>query len=408
MGTKLATGLSKGENGAVAAKEAVLQAKKKLGKGRVDLSIVYSSSKYDYQEVVDAVRKATNNAPLVGASSAGEFTEERVEKGSVAVGLLSSDDIKIFTALAEGIKQDTEAAIKEIAAKLPGNVEDYPYFTVIFLIDGLAGVGEEIAILASYIFEQVFNRKIKLIGGCAGDDMRFEKTFVFSNDIVATNAASMCLLASRMPLFTAVKHGHTPMSKPLRVTKAKSNVVYEIDGRSAWEVWKEETAEAVKKRGIDIEKLDKSSLIELVLGNYELGLPSEKEGEYKIRLPLNINDDGSLSFSCGIAEGSVFRIMDGSDTNNQINAAGEAVRIARHSAENEGFLDFTGLLVFECGVRLMLLGDEFYKSVEQYKKALPDIPILGFETYGEIRMEPGQFSGFHNTTSVILLLPKVD
>lgn len=408
MGTKLSTGLSKGKNGAEAAKNAVLQAKRKLGEDRVDISMVYSSSEYDYKEVVAAVREATNNAPLIGASSAGEFTEEKIERGSVAVGLISSDDIKFFTALAEGVKQDPEAAIKEIAAKLPDNIEDYPYLNAILLIDGLAGVGEEITMMASYIFEQTFDKKIKLVGGCAGDDMQFKETFVFLDDRVVTNAVSVCLLASRMPLFTAVKHGHTPMSKPLKVTMAKDNVVYEINGRPAWEIWKEETAEAVKKRGIEIEKLDKSSLTELILGNYELGFPSEKEGEYKIRFPLSINNDGSLNFSCGIAEGAVFRIMDGSNIERQINAAGEAVRTALQSAENEGYLDFAGLFVFECGVRLMLLGDEFYNSVTQYKKALSGIPILGFETYGEVRLEPGQFSGFHNTTSVGLLLPKCD
>lgn len=81
MTTKLATGLSKGTNSAAVAIEALLQAKEKLGECRVDLSMVYSSSLYDHGVVVDAVRKATNNAPLIGASTAGEFTEERVEKG---------------------------------------------------------------------------------------------------------------------------------------------------------------------------------------------------------------------------------------------------------------------------------------------------------------------------------------
>ena len=40
------------------------------------------------------MRAETGNAHLIGASSAGEFTEGGVERGSVAVGLLASDDIK--------------------------------------------------------------------------------------------------------------------------------------------------------------------------------------------------------------------------------------------------------------------------------------------------------------------------
>ena len=54
------------------------------------------------------------------------------------------------------------------------------------------------------------------------------------------------------------------------------------------------------------------------------------------------------------------------------------------------------------------------EAVQQAKEQLGadrvdlSIPMLGWETYGEIRLEPGQFSGFHNTTSVVLLLPKGD
>lgn len=229
METTLATGLSKGKNGAAAAKKAVLRAKEKLGSSRVDLSMVYSSSEYDHREVVDVVREATNNAPLIGASTAGEFTEEKVERGSVAVGLLSSGDIKIFTALAEGVKEDPEAAIKEVLAELHDNVEGYPYLTAILLVDGLSGVGEEITLLASYLFD----KELRIVGGMAGDDFKMEKTFVFSDDKVRTNAVSVCLLASKMPLFTGVKHGHTPLSRALKVTRSEGNVIYEINNRPA-------------------------------------------------------------------------------------------------------------------------------------------------------------------------------
>ena len=33
-------------------------------------------------------------------------------------------------------------------------------------------------------------------------------------------------------------------------------------------------------------------------------------------------------------------------------------------------------------------------------------PIAGFETYGEIALDVGDMSGFHNTTSVVLAFPK--
>ena len=404
METTLATGLSKATDSTAAALKAVLQAKEKLGSNRVILSIVYSSSEYDHREVVDAVRKATNNAPLIGASSSGEFTEERVEKGSVAVGLLSSEDIKIFTALAEGVKEDPEAAIKEVIAKLHDNIEGYPYLTAILLIDGLSGIGEEVTLLASYLFD----KELKIVGGMAGDDFKMEKTFVFSDDKVCTNALNICLLASKMPLFTGIKHGHVPLSRALKVTRAKGNVLYEINNKPAWEMWKKETAEVAQKKDIDVEKLKTPVEIAQFLTDYMLGLATEKEGEYKIRWPSGINEDGSLNFACGIAEGAVFRIMGSSNLEDQINAAEEAAKMARQSAENAGYSEFAGILVFDCAHRQLMLGDRFSEAVDRFKKVLPGVPMLGWETYGEIRMEPGQFSGFHNTTSVVLLLPKGD
>ena len=401
MATKFATGLSK--DGAATAKEAVLQAKEKLDGARIDLSIVYSSSLYDHREVVDVVREVTNDAPLIGASSAGEFTEEKVERGSIAVGLLSSDDVKIFTALATGVKEDPEAAIKEVVAKLPTKVEGYPYLTAIILIDGLSGVGEEVALLASYLF----GKELKIVGGMAGDDFKMEETFVFSDDKVCTNALSVCLLAAKMPLFTGVKHGHRPLSRALTVTMTKGNVVCEIDNRPAWEIWKEETREVARKRGMDVEQLKTPTEIAQFFTNYVLGLATEKEGEYKIRWPISINEDGSLNFTCCIAEGAVFRIMDGSNLEKQINAAEEAATVAKQNAENAGYSDFAGIIVFDCAVRQLMLGDRFSEAVKRFNKVLPGVPLLGWETYGEIRLDPGQFSGLHNTTSVVLVIPDV-
>ena len=100
MPTKLATGLCIGGGGAaVVAREAAMQAKEELEGGRIDLSIVYSSSEYDPCEVVDAVRKVTGDALLIGASSAGEFTERKVEESrrhGLGKGLLDVCVIRLF------------------------------------------------------------------------------------------------------------------------------------------------------------------------------------------------------------------------------------------------------------------------------------------------------------------------
>lgn len=399
MGTKLVTGLSKGKDARETATKAVEIAKGKLGDEKIDLAVVYSSAKYNYQEVVDTVRQLTDGAPLVGCSTAGEFTEENVENQSIAVGLISSDRMKFFPALVEGVKEDEVAAMKTLIDKLPlqEEIAGYPYKGALIFIDGLAGKGEEISVAAS----NVLGIEVKLAGGTAGDDLKFEKTFVFCEDKVASNAASICLIASKSPLFTGVKHGHIPLSKALKATKSKGSVLYEVNNRPAWEVWKEETKEAAKEIGIDVEELKNPTEIGSFLIRYEMAIPVGDE--FKIRVPLSKNDDGSLNFACTIPQGITFHIAK-SEKPRQIKSAYEAVMLAKKEAEEKG-VKLAGGLIFDCVCRAIILGEDFSKAVGQFKQVLGDAPFVGWETYGEICYAQGAFSGLHNTTSVVLLLP---
>ena len=396
MATKFATGLAKGENTVEVAKQAVKEAKSKLGAGKVDLVICYCSTRYNYQEAVKAVREATAGAPLIGCSTGGEFTEEKVEKGSIAVGLISSDSMKFFPAMAEGLKENELATIKKLTQQVPNKVEGYPYLFGILLVDGLAGKGEEATVITS----NLLGVEVTLAGGAAADDLKFKQTFVFYNDKVVTNAAVLCLGASKSPVVTSVMHGHVPLSEPLKITKAKGGVLYEVNGRPAWEVWKEKAAEDARTVGINVEGLKDATSIGSFLLRYELGIPIE-DGEYKVRIPLSKNDDGSLNFACTIPQGIEARIMK-SIKEDQIASAREAMVLAE---KNAGGNKIAGALIFDCVCRGLILGTDFFKAVEQFKKILGNVPLLGWETYGEICMRAGEFSGFHNTTSVILLLP---
>lgn len=53
----------------------------------------------------------------------------------------------------------------------------------------------------------------------------------------------------------------------------------------------------------------------------------------------------------------------------------------------------------------VVLGEEFPTAVSGMADEL-EVPIVGFETYGETCMGLEGFSGFHNTTTVVFCLPK--
>lgn len=61
-----------------------------------------------------------------------------------------------------------------------------------------------------------------------------------------------------------------------------------------------------------------------------------------------------------------------------------------------------GAVVFDCICRNLILGDAFQSAVSAMHEELGGAPLAGFETYGEIALDAGDMSGFHNTTSVVL------
>jgi methyl-accepting chemotaxis protein len=210
----------------------------------------------------------------------------------------------------------------------------------------------------------------------------------------------VALVFSKRPLGVGASHGHEPISDGLRVTKASGNVVSTIDGRPAWDVWRERTRERAAAQGIDVGNLAPDAEGSYLL-RYEAGLAAGG-AEYKIRAPLSRNADGSINFACGIPEGSVIRITE-SIAERQVASAREA---ARRAKEPLGGDVPAGAVVFDCICRNLILDKDFHRAVRGISDELGGVPLAGFETYGEIAMDVGDMSGFHNTTSVVLAFPR--
>ncbi len=101
------------------------------------------------KEIIRAVREVNQKTPLIGCSTAGEFTEEGLDRKSVSVAMISTDNYKFFTSIASGLKENYESTIKSAAKGLPENVPEFPFKSAIILQDGLAGRGEETVLSAA-------------------------------------------------------------------------------------------------------------------------------------------------------------------------------------------------------------------------------------------------------------------
>ncbi len=396
MATRFATALKKGTDSYATGRDAATEAMAGLGGGAPALCLVFASIDYCVAEVVQGIRSVVGPAAaVVGATSCGEFTERGVETGSVAVGLVASTDYRFEVRAARGLKDDLTQVFADLATELGDFVASPGETSVIMLVDGLAGLGEEATLTAS----AVFGPEARIVGGAAGDGLAFKETWVIAGDQVLTDAVAVCVAKGPSTFFAGVQHGHEPLSEPLEVTRADGSVLFEVNGRPAWDVWREATRERARDMGIDVDRLADASAEGSFLIRFELGL--ETGAGYKIRVPLSRGADGSLNFACTIPEGVRFRIMQ-SRQENQVESARTA---AQRALAELGGRAVAGALVFDCVCRSIILGDAFPQAVAVMQEVVGPVPLLGFETYGEICMDPTQFSGFHNTTSVVVLIP---
>ncbi len=328
-------------------------------------------------------------AVVLGSTTSGEFTHEGDGSKTVAVFAISGD-YKVFAGMAVGLSESPERAVAAAVEGQPHTVAGYPHRTNIVLLDALAGHGEEAALLLAASLGDV-----PLVGGAAGDDLDMKKTVIGLGSRASSDAIVVASIFSKEKLGVGVCHGHRPLSEPLTVTKVNGSVVEEVNGRPAWDVWRELTAPRAKELGLDPEASPGAYLL-----RFEAGL--KIGSEFKVRAPLAPKPGGGILFATPVLEGTVIRIME-SDATAQVESAVSAAKAARADV---GGAPIAGALVFDCICRKLILGDDYVRALTGISSELGGAPLAGFETYGEIAMNWGDMSGFHNTTTVVLAFPK--
>jgi len=395
MTTRAGVGFSSATSSTDAGTAAAQEALRALGgSDGIDLVLVFASSTHDFTALLPAIRKVTGEARLVGCSTAGEFSHDRVGHGAVTVMAIKSDSIRFRVGFGKGLKSARQSAITDAlkgfsAEHRAARAAGFSYATSIVLCDGLAGHGEDLV----EAVHQSTSMLAQVVGGAAADDAKFERTDVFLDDRHYSDALIVVSAFSKTPVGIGVRHGLKPGCPSMIVTRAMDNVIQEIDGRPAivaYERFAQSLGEPFTPQSRDAFMI-----------THELGMLTST-GEYKIRAPLKANEDGSIVMASEVPVGASVAIMRGSDEG-LVSAAEHA---ARSALANLGGRKPGAVVVFDCICRRIFLGEGYKRQVEAFRAVVgQDVPVIGWETYGEIALTPGQQSGWHNSTSVVAILP---
>lgn len=359
-----------------------------LGDEPPDVAIVFASSIYAYEDLLKSITATCHPKILVGCSSAGEFAGRRSGTQSASILAIRSSEMHFRAVVGRALKDDPQKAAQSCVAGLAGMQRiEYPYRTALVLTDALAGYVDE---LINYINIES-GGSYQLFGGGAGDDAKFSATHVFHGTQALHDTVVMLEILSHRPVGIGAAHGWEPKGERMRVTHAERNRVYSLDALPLNEVFAEYAAQTMQT-------FDPADPMPFFLNNV-MGI--EENDGYRLRVPLSLHEDGSVSFAAEVPPGAVVRLM-GATTGSTCDAASIAAQAAKNALDGA---DIGCALVFDCAATRLRLGREFDDELSAVETTLGSDNYVGCNTYGQIVRVHGQFSGFHNCTAVVCVFP---
>lgn len=334
--------------------------------------IYFASSSYDPIRLAGTMNDSFPGSLVFGCTTAGEISNDKMLKNSVAVMAFSAETIEAAKVeVVENIRKDgnIKQAFKafEEYYKVTMQEADTDKYAGIVLIDGMSASEEKIM---DRIGDQT---NCTFIGGSAGDDLKFSKTYVFANGEAYTDAAVLALIKAKTGFDIIKTQSFTVLDRKLVATKvdAEARKVVEFNNKPAVQAY----AEAV-------------------------GVPAEKAADYFFTNPVGLIADnevfvrspqrvaeGGIIFYCSILEGMEVALLQSRDI----------VVDTRDSVENKirELGGVSGIINFHCILRTLEL--EQKNQTESYGKIFAGIPNVGFSTYGE------EYLGHINQTSTMLV-----
>lgn len=355
---------------------------------KAQLVLVFGSGELvTSKSVFQSIRDKFPQADIVSCSTAGEILHKEVY-----------DDTAVITAVyfekatTQAVSVDISQSVDsfETGKILMGMLNQEKLVSVLVISEGSFINGSEL--VAG--FNSVNTHNIPVTGGLAGDAARFENTQVGLNTeakegtVVAIGFYGPDLLVGHSSF-----GGWDEFGKERVITKSVKNVLYEIDGQKALDLYKEYL-------GPYVEELPGSALL------FPISLRTEDCSKNLVRTILNVNEvDGSMIFAGNMPEGSKMRLMK---VNFEKVINGSSVAATNTASMHENNKANLAILI-SCVGRKLILQDRTSEEVEAAQKVFGEnTTITGFYSYGELSpFNPGSNCELHNQTMTITTLTEL-
>lgn len=323
--------------------------------------VFFASIAHDGATIGDALRAAFPGVPVVGCSSNGEFATDRAGKGgAVAMALPPSKARRAACALADlssGVAPGISAAASELSRALGADLRelDPERFVGLALLEGAKGQEERINEALGNVAPA-----LNFVGGSAGDDIQFLRTWVYANGERSDNGAALLVLDMAVPFEIVKMCNAVPTEHEVTVGRVDGRVVYVLDDKPA----RTHYAELI---GADPEKLGFNEFLHNPLGLII-------DGEAWLRSGVKVVDGDGLFFACELVEGMHLSVMKTTDIVRDTRAKVDAIEAKLGGA-------IGGAVLFNCAYRM--LEADIKGVAPQVHEILARFPHAGLHSNGE-------------------------
>ena len=337
----------------------------------------------------DDLGSAFPRSILLGCSTSGEIAGKQVHDASLSVAVAKFEHTHLQYAATEiADATDSFNAGTRLAAQLTGS----GLRSIFMLSDGLCVNGTALVDgLARHLPPGVV-----ITGGLAGDGSRFQQTWVLDQSKPTKHrVCAVGFYGDRFQVGHGCDGGWQDFGPERRITRSTGNVLFELDGKPALELYK-------TYLGKRAEGLPGTALL------FPLATRPEGEGhDTLVRTILGVDEaKQSLTFAGDLPQGGIARLMR-ANADQLIDSAATAAQQALSGRLNDGVAAAAALIIsVSCVGRRLVLGERTEEEVEAVLESAPQGAVhVGFYSYGEIAPSgPGGVGMLHNQTMTITVL----
>lgn len=390
-------GYSAAEDVTHGVREAIAKAREGLAGNAPQLCLLAATEDHDAKAVRDAVRAELPGVPIHGATtSLGVLGRGGVimgSHGSIGVLLFASSDDAAFSTGSSDFAHGAQAAGKRAASNIVANGPKGKTPRLIFIA---ATPGNEEHVLEG-IHEVLPN--VPIFGGSAADHAIQGGWSIFTNDDIKRDGVTLAAIyGDNLRIGAAIEGPYQPTDHHARVTSANGRTVKGLDNRRATEVLHSWIGDAIA----DQVREGGNLLMQTALNPIGISRSGTSGKPFHVLLhPAHAHPEGNVDLFAEAPEGSTVCLMSGTG-DSLVGIVDHLVEKCLDSAKLS-VEDTRGAFLIYCAGCAGALGNRIDEVLSRLSGRLPNVPLLGFCTFGEQGHVP-DVGNVHTNLSVALVL----